>query len=703
MSSHNQNPCSLPGYGKPLAWFLGGCAVSLGGYLMTPPGGHYWIFWGAIGWGLWALYKTWRARRAWFGLLRQGYSMEQITTSAALYAQAKQAEHAKADAHKIQDKPDNDFDRWKARQPRKRGPFAYLVMVAIGFTVVVAIAVAVSGKLGSSAAQPASSVVAALATASSTPTLPLEGSSPPSATPSSGAPAPAASRLSEQDAVARVMPSVVHIASSQVIGTGVIVQTDGLIVTNAHVVGSDRTVQVGLQDGRTLTGSVVRTGVGLDLAQVRIPATGLSAASLGDPHQLQLGEPLVAIGYALDLGGGPSVTRGVFSAMRRAPGVDYVQTDAAVNHGNSGGPLISLKGEVIAINTLGIDHDLQGQSVQGLNLAISGAAVRRFLGDAGPAVSAPAPQTPPGPPTTLQPTNSSADPAQTPVAPSLAPPAEVPAPQPTAVSTPPTASAPSAEQVRGTVYVTATDGQGVYLRHTPDMNDRLTAWPDGTPLDVLGDPTFAQSTSWLPVRAPDGQVGFVPQIYVSNSPPKTLTNLPTPSPTPTRTPVLAPPAISGTDRLRLESSYVIAAVNAGYEHDAAAQEAQKLPDSDLQSRIDRYRAESSYIIAAVNADYPRDLATQQAHVLSDAQLQTRVDRFRQESSYIIAAVNAEYARSAAAQEARTLSDQDLQSRIERYRLESSYIIAAVNAGRDRLAAIAAARSATDSELGKSQR
>jgi hypothetical protein len=209
------------------------------------------------------------------------------------------------------------------------------------------------------------------------------------AAPAAAQPSPAVAALSEQDATARVMPAVVHISSSQGTGTGVIVQSDGLVVTNAHVVGNDSNVQIRLQDGRTFNGTVERTGSGLvDLAQVRVPLNELPTAALGDSHQLQLGQPLVAIGYALDLSGGPSVTRGVFSATRQDPGVEYIQTDAALNHGNSGGPLISLNGEVIGINTGRRDYDPQGP-VQAINFAISSASVRQFL-DGSPVVSPPA-------------------------------------------------------------------------------------------------------------------------------------------------------------------------------------------------------------------------------------------------------------------------------------------------------------------------
>jgi len=110
------------------------------------------------------------------------------------------------------------------------------------------------------------------------------------------------------------MPTVVHIQTGQGVGTGVIVDSSGLVVTNAHVVGTSKTVQVRLQDGRTVTGTVQRTNVPVDLAGVRLPLTGVPASKLAAPTDLQVGQPLIAIGYPFDLDGDPTVTRGVFSA-----------------------------------------------------------------------------------------------------------------------------------------------------------------------------------------------------------------------------------------------------------------------------------------------------------------------------------------------------------------------------------------------------
>lgn len=198
---------------------------------------------------------------------------------------------------------------------------------------------------------------------------------PPTPPPMTPLPAP----LTEQDAVARVLPAVVRIETNEGVGSGVILDPAGRIVTNAHVVEDASSVSVRLQSGRELMGTVDQINSEADLAVVRVSASGLPVAPLGDPELLRLGEPLMAIGFALDLDGGPTVTRGVFSQHRAgSSGVDEIQTDTPMNPGNSGGPLISLKGEVIGISTRGRLWD-QGRPVTGINYAISASSVREFL------------------------------------------------------------------------------------------------------------------------------------------------------------------------------------------------------------------------------------------------------------------------------------------------------------------------------------
>ena len=167
-----------------------------------------------------------------------------------------------------------------------------------------------------------------------------------------------AQRSSEEETVIRVArtatPAVVSVSRRGGSGSGVIVRADGIILTNAHVVGSARSVEVRTADGRTFQGSVLGTDVDVDTAVVRISATNLPAAPLADSDRLEVGQLAIAIGNPLGLE--RTVTRGVVSAINRGPrGIDIaaglIQTDAAINPGNSGGPLLDSSGRVIGINT----------------------------------------------------------------------------------------------------------------------------------------------------------------------------------------------------------------------------------------------------------------------------------------------------------------------------------------------------------------
>ena len=167
-----------------------------------------------------------------------------------------------------------------------------------------------------------------------------------------------AQRSTEEETVIRVArtatPAVVSVSRRGGSGSGVIVRADGIIITNAHVVGGARTVEVRTADGRTFDGTVLGLDPSVDTAVVRVNATNLPAAPLGDSDRLEVGQLAIAIGNPLGLE--RTVTRGVVSATNRSPqGVDIaaalIQTDAAINPGNSGGPLLDSSGRVIGINT----------------------------------------------------------------------------------------------------------------------------------------------------------------------------------------------------------------------------------------------------------------------------------------------------------------------------------------------------------------
>ncbi len=153
-------------------------------------------------------------------------------------------------------------------------------------------------------------------------------------------------------------------------GSGIILDRKGLIVTNNHVIDGASQVSVSLKDGRTFTGEVVGSDEATDVAVIRVDADDLPAAELGDSENVRVGQFVLAIGNALALPGGPTVSMGVLSAKGRPlPGSDFIfegllQTDAAVNPGNSGGPLADLDGRIIGITTMMIPY------AQGMGFAI---------------------------------------------------------------------------------------------------------------------------------------------------------------------------------------------------------------------------------------------------------------------------------------------------------------------------------------------
>jgi serine protease Do len=137
------------------------------------------------------------------------------------------------------------------------------------------------------------------------------------------------------------------------VGSGFVIEDDGYIVTNNHVVDGAESVKVRLADEREFDAEVIGTDPQTDLALIKIDATGLPELGFGDSDAIRVGEDVIAVGNPFGLGG--TVTRGIVSAMARdinaGPYVDFIQTDAAINRGNSGGPLLNLEGEVIGVNS----------------------------------------------------------------------------------------------------------------------------------------------------------------------------------------------------------------------------------------------------------------------------------------------------------------------------------------------------------------
>jgi S1-C subfamily serine protease len=172
------------------------------------------------------------------------------------------------------------------------------------------------------------------------------------------------------------LPGVVSISvelnGGKAAGTGFVISSDGQIATNAHVVADATKIEVKFSDGSTAAAKVLGVDRTDDLAVVKVDKTGLTALPLGKSADLRIGEPVVAIGNALDLTGGPTATEGIVSAVDRTIDTDdgehlshLLQTDAAINPGNSGGPLLTLDGEVVGINSAG------SQDAQNIGFAIA--------------------------------------------------------------------------------------------------------------------------------------------------------------------------------------------------------------------------------------------------------------------------------------------------------------------------------------------
>jgi serine protease Do len=186
------------------------------------------------------------------------------------------------------------------------------------------------------------------------------------------------------NAIEKVSKNVVNIASVRMVtdqllrifpiegvGSGIIIDNQGHILTNYHVVDHARRLKVTLYDGRTLNATVIGTDKLTDLAVLKIEnydnddnnkaSDFIPSVDLGDSDSLRVGQIVIAIGNPFGLTGGPTVTTGIISSLNRniefEEGIlELVQTDAAINPGNSGGPLINTKGEIIAINTAKIPY-----------------------------------------------------------------------------------------------------------------------------------------------------------------------------------------------------------------------------------------------------------------------------------------------------------------------------------------------------------
>ena len=204
----------------------------------------------------------------------------------------------------------------------------------------------------------------------------------PSSTPATATSTPSATPVSTAtptiaELVRNVQGGVVQIIALTGSGSGFIIDADGRVVTNQHVVSGNRSVTVRMHDGTEYQASVLGVDAVADLAVVDIaPEIAFPYVPLGDSSLVQVGEEVIAIGYPLgfQLGQSQTVTDGIISARRpnfQGSGVEHLQTNAAINPGNSGGPLFNRAGEVIGVNTSRRETTSDGRPVIGISFAVS--------------------------------------------------------------------------------------------------------------------------------------------------------------------------------------------------------------------------------------------------------------------------------------------------------------------------------------------
>jgi S1-C subfamily serine protease len=193
----------------------------------------------------------------------------------------------------------------------------------------------------------------------------------------------------QEAAIAKIEPSVVELqvttAQGQQIGSGVIIDTKGDIITNNHVVSGEQSIQVVMSNGSTEQGQLVGTVAADDLAVVRIsPFANMKVAQIGSSSSLVVGEEVMAIGNPLGIT--ETATKGIVSALNRSvtesTGTtisNAIQTDAAINPGNSGGALINLQGQLVGIPTLTAVNTESNTAASGVSFAIPSSVVQSAL------------------------------------------------------------------------------------------------------------------------------------------------------------------------------------------------------------------------------------------------------------------------------------------------------------------------------------
>lgn len=172
-------------------------------------------------------------------------------------------------------------------------------------------------------------------------------------------------KLSNSEIIAKVKPAVVYIETTEGMGSGMIIDSEGYILTNAHVVEGVSSTKIILSDKRTFTGYVIGRNNTIDLAILKIYSSDLRSIEIGDSDEISLkqGDEVFALGYPFGLEGDVSFKEGTISRRHVFDGITYLETSAEIHPGNSGGPLVNKMGQVVGVNTA-----IYGKQVSGISV-----------------------------------------------------------------------------------------------------------------------------------------------------------------------------------------------------------------------------------------------------------------------------------------------------------------------------------------------
>ena len=292
------------------------------------------------------------------------------------------------------------------------------------------------------------------------------------------------SKSSLADLIESIQAGAVQITTSSGSASGFIITADGLVITNEHVVSGESSVGVWLTNGRRYDAEVLEQDATSDLALLQIYGGGsFGAIVVGNPDNVRMGNEVLALGFPIadTIGTNLTVTRGIISSTRIENGVELLQTDASLNPGNSGGPLVNLDGEVIGVNSSRIEETDSGRPVTNIGFAVSVSELERRLPTLGGQIADRDTPTP-----TLIPVPSS-DPTWTP-APTFTPePTWTPEPTftPEPTSTPTLTPTPTITPTPTATYTptpTATFTPTPTPTITPTPTPTLTPTPTTTPI-----------------------------------------------------------------------------------------------------------------------------------------------------------------------------------------------------------------------------